>query len=228
MKAGDRFQLMVVSAPHEQPRPRWESASDPREFLCLNGLPPVRECHPRWVPIPWGLGDIRLVAVQCPPKIECSLDERAHLRLGKIALFLNGWKDALPVDPIHESAIPQGLHRQVADAETVSRGQDAGADAPGSHTPPEAIVRLVEEDQIAPPVADLDQFLNWPESWTAPHDPSMSGGGGRYGSRRSTPVSIQRWYCSAISRRSRQGRSPPCGRVPGWLAEAYRVGQQER
>jgi hypothetical protein len=38
---------------------------------------------------------------------QCSLDERAHLRLGKIALFLNGWKDALPVDPIHESAIPQ-------------------------------------------------------------------------------------------------------------------------
>ena len=58
-------------------------------------------------PYPVGLGDIRLVAVQCPPKIECSLDERAHLRLGKIALFLNGWKDALPVDPIHESAIPQ-------------------------------------------------------------------------------------------------------------------------
>jgi hypothetical protein len=79
----------------------------------------------------------------------------------------------LVVNPERMRSLATSSSIAVPDAEPVRCGQDPLADAPGSDAPPEPIVRIVEDDEIAPSVADLEQLLDRAKLWTVPHDPCL-------------------------------------------------------
>ena len=137
---------MAAAAPAEHPRRALQAVHDGAEVAGLLVLAPVDRLLAAPVLGVGSCADVRLVGVQRPAQVESRGNELSHLGLAEIPAEIL-LEHACPVRALGDARIPERLHREVADPETVRDGQQGQPDLSRSQAATQAVVRLVHQHQ---------------------------------------------------------------------------------